>query len=306
MTQNHKMIRSLMTNVTFAGASLVAASSYAGTAIVSMEGGGDVTYEYSKSALRMGTPTEPSYSVVRDGKMYAVMYEGEQPTVIDASSVLKGFASTMGQDATSSLTAEILEMKDTGKTEVVAGVSGRIYRVTVRDGKGVESVEDVVLSSDARAREFTDALFLMTSMSSSVGGEEALKAAQDMKKRLDAEGLGFLRFGDEMKITSINSDPVPADRFELPAEPVDMSGMGALLGNMSKSANDTADQSATSDSEPSQGGGGLIGSVMGAISKKVDRQADRAAGTVEGEIDSETDEAVDKGIGKALGKLFGN
>ena len=304
MFKKHSMAKGL--SAAIAAGALFSANALAGTAVVSMEGGGDVTYEYTDTELRMGAPSESSYAVIRDGKMYAVTYEGGQPMVIDAGSVMKGFASTMQQNAPSDLTAEIVTMENTGVEETVAGVKGEVYRVTVRDNGGQERTEEVVLSKDKRAKEFTNALFLMATLGSSLGGEDALKGAEDMKKRLDAEGVGFLRFGDEMKITSINSDAVSADRFELPAEPMDMSGLGALLGNMNNSANESNAAPAGGDAEPSSGGGGLIGSVMGAISKKVDRQADRAAGTVEGEIDSETDEAVDKGIGKALGKLFGN
>jgi hypothetical protein len=142
-----------------------------------------------------------------------------------------------------------------------------------------------------------------------MGSEDLAKAAGDMQGRLQDMNLGVLRYGKEMEISSIDSKAVDPARFELPAEPMNLNGLGAMLGGMMQEANGGAAGTGSADTEndgsDAAAGGGLFSSMMGALGNKADRQADRVGGTVDQEIDEETDEQVDKGIGKVFGKLFG-
>ncbi|MEM1143448.1 MAG: hypothetical protein AAGI88_12765 [Pseudomonadota bacterium] len=276
---------------------------FAGTAVI--ESGGDqMTYEYSKNALRMGTPGSDNYFLIRDDNMYSVSYEGGQPMVIDAGSMMKALGPALKQYASSEMTAELVSMKKTGKKETIAGLRGDVYTVTVRNESGENETHEVVLSTDKRAREFTDAMFLMTSLSATLGGEQAESQMNDIKSRLDRLNSGFLRFGDDMVLASIDGKTVPAERFELPAEPMDLGGLGAMLGNMGAAQGMSGDAAGSGNAEAAQQSD-IFSSMMGAVGEKADRQADRVGGSVENEIDRETDEAVDKTINKAFKKLFG-
>jgi hypothetical protein len=114
--------------------------------------------------------------------------------------------------------------------------------------------------------------------------------------------MGVLRYGDEMVLSSIDGKKVDPARFELPAEPMNLDGLGAMLGGMTQQP---AAGTPAGDGEAAPKQGGLFSSMMGAISGQTERQAERVDNTVENEINEEADEQVDKKIGKALGKLFG-
>ncbi|MEO0436181.1 MAG: hypothetical protein AAF098_04675 [Pseudomonadota bacterium] len=274
----------------------------AGTATVKSSEGDSITYEYSRDAVRMGPEDSGTYSIIRDGKMYAVIVEDGETMVMDASSMLKSFAPMFKDSAPDEFSAELVSMKKTSRKETVAGVEGRVYEVTVKTESGEERTEELVLSTDRRAREFTDALFLMTKSFSEIGGEKAAKQAEEFRDRLDELDSGFLRYGSDMVITSIDSNKVSSERFELPAEPMDMSGIGAMLGGLSAGGDETPAE--IGDDEEAESGG-AFSSIMGAIGKKIDRQTDRVGTSVDNEVDRETDETVDEGLNKVFGKLFG-
>jgi hypothetical protein len=250
--------------------------------------------------LRINSDQPDSYVVVRDGNLYAVSFNDGQPMVIDAGSMMKGMANMIPQVIESDLDARLISLKDTGKDETVAGINGDVYELKIEDENGAEQTETLVLSDDKRALEFRDALFNMMSFAAKIAGTDKAPKEDDISKRLLAMDVGVLRYGSEMTVTEISGDPVPAQRFDLPAEPLDMQGLGGLFGAMGQGSSGAAD---AEDSAEEQGG--LFSSMMGALGGKVERQEDRAGDAVDQEIDEQTDEAVDNALGKAFGKLFG-
>jgi hypothetical protein len=275
----------------------------AGTATLSSADGGSATFEYNATMLRIGTADADGYSVLRDGNLYVVSTAGGEPIVMDAGAMLRSFGnmgSQMGANAApSELAGEFISLDDTGRKETVAGVKGEVYTLRFRDDTGSEQTEEIVLSDDARAREFRDALFLMLSVVATLGAPETAAADASIQARLMDIDKGILRFGDQMQVTAIDAARVDDSRFELPAEPMQMDGIADMVGAMG--AGSAAQDAGDSDSNS---GGGLFSGMMGALGGKVDRQADRVGDSVEDEIDKETDESVDKAIGKAFGKLF--
>lgn len=280
---------------------LPASAALAGSATITSAEGNSAVFEYTDTMLRMGTGIETSYAVLRDGTLYAVSTENGQPMVIDAGSMMRGFAGTAAQMAPGDLNAEFLGMTNTGRSETVAGIRGDVYEVRFRDEDGVERSEEIVLSKDKRALEFRDALALMLDVFSELNEAVATAKSRDIQAELTDMDAGVLRFGSEMKITAIDSEAVDPARFELPAAPVNLESLGGMLGNISQST-DAADAPADDSNSDT---GGLFSGMMGALGGKVDRQTDRAGQSVENEIDRETDKQVDKAIGKAFGKLFG-
>lgn len=272
----------------------------AGTATVSSGPGDTAIFEYAGDMLRINSDQPDSYVVVRDGNLYAVSFNDGQPMVIDAGSMMKGMANMIPQVIESDLDARLISLKDTGKGETVAGISGDVYELTFEDENGAEQKETLVLSTDKRALEFRDALFNMMSFAAKIADTDQPPRDDDVSKRLMALDAGVLRYGSEMTVTEISGDPVPAQRFELPAEPLDMQGLGGLFGAMSQGSSGAADSEGSAEEQ-----GGLFSSMMGALGGKVERQEDRAGDAVDQEIDEQTDEAVDNALGKAFGKLFG-
>ncbi len=273
----------------------------AGTAVVQSGDGGEAMFEYRGDMLRIGMGDGQSYAIVRDGTIYAVSVEDGQTMVIDAGSVMRGFASAATAVAPSDLDAEVLSMDKTSRKETVAGIVGEVYEVRFRDDNGQERKAEIVLSDDPLAIEFRDALFGMMNVATEIASEKAQAQGEDMRERLDELNAGVLRYENELVLTRISGESVDAARFELPAEPMNLQGLGSMLGAMSAETN-----GAETGGEDTEAQGNLFSNMVGALGGKVERQTDRAGDTVENEVDRETDEAVDKGIKKALGKLFGN
>ena len=294
--------------LTASAAFLAAPSVLAGSATVSTDDGGSATFEYNDTMLRMGSPESPeSYALMRDGKFYTVSVNNGQPVVIDAGSMIKGAASMNLAPATvtSDLDVDVLSITDTGEKETVAGIKGSVYVIRFRDDTGQERSETMVLSKDKRVQEFNDAMFRMMNIAADFASSKAVEQGKDMRSKLDELDAGILRYGTAMQISSIDGDKVPDARFELPAQPMNLEGFGAMLGNLSNAQQPEATAPAEVQ-EDSAKSGGLFSSMMGALGGKAKRQEDRVEGKVEGTVDQKTDEAVDNALDKALDKLFGN
>lgn len=286
---------------------LYAHSVVAGSATVESADGESMVFEYADgNKLRLNTQQDDTYMVVRDNTLYAVSYNNGQPMVVNASNVMQGFADMAKmteQAAPSGTTAELVSIKSTGRRETVAGISGEIYEITTRE-EGRDVTQEVVMSSDARAIEFRDALFTMAQASTRAMDEELQKNSWEFRNELDAMNLGILRYGSEMKIAAIDGDTVASSRFELPAEPVDMSNLGGLMGAFGGAEGNTGTGASGSGSDPASGSGGLFSGMM----DKLGGRQDTAEEAADAETEEETTPASQAGeaVGKAFKKLFGD
>ncbi|MHA7816315.1 MAG: hypothetical protein ACX93N_07555 [Pseudohaliea sp.] len=272
----------------------------AGTATIANSDGTTMTFEYrGGDLLRVGGMEDESYMLVRDNTLYVVNFNDGEPMVIDASSMMKGFSGMVQQAAPSATTAGFVSLEETGRSETVAGIKGEVYLLTTNED-GVERTQEVVMSDDARAIEFRDAMFIMGRAAMDAFGEKQLaEDNKDLQKELEEMNLGVLRVGDDMTVTELSGDRIAAARFELPAEPMDMQGLGAMMGAMGESSGEEAG----ADGEQS---GGIFSGMMDALGGQADRQADRTEQKVDNKVDQESDNAVDKAVDKVFGKLFGD
>ena len=244
----------------------------AGTADVVSSDGTTMTFEYQGDKLRMNTAQSPeSYMVLRDGHVYMVSRANGQLMVIDANQAMGMFGNMIGAAAPDMVAGKVVSMEATGKMEQLAGINGEIYQLRYIDDKGTERQTELVLSPDDRAIAFSDALGSMARSLSKAAGQEFEDASNDMRKRLGELDMGVLRYGDDMHLSAISDQKIEASRFELPAEPTDLSAIGNLLGGAM-----------------SQGSG-------------------RSGGDEKSGDSTGSDEATkEDALGKALGKLFGN
>ena len=276
----------------------------AGTATIANSDGTTMTFEYrGGDLLRVGGMEDESYMLVRDNTLYVVNFNDGEPMVIDASSMMKGFSGMVQQAAPSATTAGFVSLEETGRSETVAGIKGEVYLLTTNED-GVERTQEVVMSDDARAIEFRDAMFIMGRAAMDAFGEQQLaEDNKDLQKELEEMNLGVLRVGDDMTVTELSGDRIAAARFELPAEPMDMQGLGAMMGAMGESSGEEA------DADGKQSGGifsGMMDALGGQADRQADWQADRTEQKVDNKVDQESDNAVDKAVDKVFGKLFGD
>lgn len=262
----------------------------AGAADIRSSEGGAMKFEYSgRDKLRINMDTDNNYMIMRDDEVFVVTDADGQMMVISMNQAMSMFAGMAAGATPKTVEGKLLSMKPAGRSETVAGIKGEVYLVRFIDEKGQERSADMVLSKDPRAVELQQAMTGMISSMARAAGKSA-EGAAEMQKKLTAMNMGILRYGEDMWVSNISDRKIDSARFELPAEPTDLSALGGILG------------AASGDSGEE---GGFVSGIMGALGGKTKRQEDRLGDQAEREVDRQSDNAVDNALNKAFGKLFG-
>lgn len=229
--------------------------------------------------LRVGETSGQGYMLMRDGKLYTVVNDAEQVMVVDVVAAMSAYGDAFKQEGV--LDEEIREVKDfsaTGKSHYIAGIEGEEFSMTYIDGKGETQTDTMVLSRDAKVVALTRTMHEMSKILLSVNGGELPQSVAEMEQRILDQGWGVLKQGDDFQIAMITADAPPANRFELPAEPM---------------ALPTAGQ-----------GNGEANAMEQFLAQKAERQKRRQENKAERALDRASDKVVDKAVDKILGKLF--
>lgn len=175
----------------------------------------------NEQTFRMQAEGQPAYFIVRDGKAYSVSMHNGQPMVMDMGAMMSMMRGQGGGPAGANRPTipEPGSFEATGKTETVAGVKGRVYRVQWTDEDGRRRTQDVVLTDDPVVVEMTRAYF--GAIGSMFGGDDPQRFADAMP----GDDTGMLRAGDDFRVTAISGENPPDSRFELPAPPMDLQQM---------------------------------------------------------------------------------
>jgi hypothetical protein len=183
----------------------------------------EMTITWSAQHTRMDLSSQPgTYMILRDNKSYTVTNQGGRVMVFNMAQLGQmapggggGQKDTaMGPDSVASLES----MEPTGSTETVAGIEGEVYRVKWTDTRGKSHDDMAVLSDEAVV------VGLMEAFQRYVDGV-GTGASDPLSQAVVDRGMGMLRFGDRMEVTSIEAMEPPATTFELPAEPMDLNKM---------------------------------------------------------------------------------
>jgi len=186
--------------------------------------------------LRMNFPNqqqEVGYMLIRDNKVYSVANFNNVPMVMDLGA-MSAMAAGMGNEdsnqdqAAGPLQYKILEIKDTGRTETVAGIKGQVYQIRANDGKNIQS-EEIVFSSAPEVVAYSDAWRAAGETIQKAMGQQ-LDAGDDLNHYMKKHKLGLLRYGKEFKVVSMDLNKPAADRFKLPAAPMSMPDFGSIFG----------------------------------------------------------------------------
>lgn len=194
------------------------------TAVFESEDGG-MTIEYrDDNHVRMRT-ADNTFFVIRDGKGYMVSREGGEWLVIavdDTSKMMGGGADDREFD-----------LRDTGRTETIAGIKGRVYEYAERDSwtGDLGPTTEIVLSDDADVRAVYRGIMRTTGiLTAMAGGQMENPGAPAIGDK------GLLRHGNEWRLLSLNRNPIPDRHFSLPAEPRRMPGFGSPTGDTPRGA----------------------------------------------------------------------
>lgn len=189
----------------------------AGTATIKADNGKIVKASWlNPETVRVDRNSKPGYMLLRDGRVYSVTQDNGQPRVIDMSGMIKGLVS-MAEGSSNKKFAlpEITSMKDTGKSETVAGIKGEVYKVTATTN-GKTQTREIVLTDNPTAVELTHVyVHTINSIAGQNMGSKFLNQLPEGRR-------GILRMGHDFTIESISGNAPSADLFKLPAKPKSM------------------------------------------------------------------------------------
>lgn len=209
------MFRSML----FAVAALLAAPAFADlTAVYALAGGEQLRVEYRDAAnFRIGTDAE-NYQLMVDGHLYAVA----QGQVIDVQKVSRQiravgadtFLAGLLGDATSDVPTDVT-VRPLGRRETIAGYTGEVYEAVARTSNGEQRAE-VVVADDADLKAVQDALMKVAKDAVAAVGAESSAYARPLQQVEQLRLGGVLRYGEDLRLVSLQRAPIAAGRIALP------------------------------------------------------------------------------------------
>jgi len=141
--------------------------------------------------------------------------------VVQDMSQLAQMMAAMGRGKKSRHTAHTpIKYEDTGRTETIAGIRGKVYRFVDDNGKRHE----IVLGKD---RDLQDAVLGVVEISKSSMGMMPVDWVQQDASSI--KSMSLLRMDDRIRLQSMNTDAISDSLFELPAPPQQMGNIGSLM-----------------------------------------------------------------------------
>ena len=209
------MFRSML----FAAAALLAAPAFADlTAVYALAGGEQLRVEYRDAAnFRIGTDAE-NYQLMVDGRLYAVA----QGQVIDVQKVSRQiravgadtFLAGLLGDATSDVPTDV-SVRPLGRRETIAGYTGEVYEAVARTSNGEQRAE-IVVADDADLKAVQDALIKVAKEAVAAVGAASSAYARPLQQVEQQHLGGVLRYGDDLRLVSLQRTPIAAGRIALP------------------------------------------------------------------------------------------
>jgi len=181
-----------------------------------------MTERWKGGALRTDIEGMDAYMLNRDDTIYSIISMAGQITVMDLGQLKDMPGAAAGQAPSEEQTGVVFpdtieNMRDTGETRDIAGVSGDVYEIEWVDNRGQAQTDTAVLTDDPRLLEHQS---LKMQLIEAMSGQPP----NPLLVELDERGLAALSFGDRFLVTKVGDNAGPAGDFELPAEPMDLGG----------------------------------------------------------------------------------
>ena len=181
-----------------------------------------MTERWRGGALRTDIEGMDAYMLNRDDTIYSIISMAGQITVMDLGQLKDmpdvGAGQAPSEEQTGVVFPDTIEnMRDTGETRDIAGVSGDVYEIEWVDNRGQAQTDTAVLTDDPRLLEHQS---LKMQLIEAMSGQPP----NPLLVELDERGLAALSFGDRFLVTKVGDNAGPAGDFELPAEPMDLGG----------------------------------------------------------------------------------
>lgn len=193
--------------------------------ITSPDGSGSQTIQYmDKQHVRMNMDNDAAGSVMTMMKLDDKVYMINGKTVQDLDQLAQMMA-MMGKGAKGSPDkSPAITYEDTGKTETIAGIQGKVYRFVER-GKQHE----IVLADD---KDLHAAALGVVEIAKAMSAMMPADSKNMMRQNAPIKSMAMLRLDNNMRLQSIDRKKIQNSVFKLPAKPQQLGGMGALLKGM--------------------------------------------------------------------------
>lgn len=169
--------------------------------------------------IRMEMP-EQGYMLVTKDKVYMVTGENGQWRAIDMDE-MAGIMKAFGHGASEAIADETASgrnrLKDSGRTEIVAGYKGKIYLAEEEQPDGSMKQVEIVLSTHADIEKINRAwITISTRLGELFGPEMAQSMEQTIKESKQKNYGGLLRYADALKLSRVSKENLGSGYFELP------------------------------------------------------------------------------------------
>lgn len=220
-------LRMVVATIMVIGAQVASADVTAVYKMTSPDGSGTQTIRYAdKRHVRVDMVNDgvnQTMSMMKlDDKVYSITGK-----VVQDMGQLAGMMASMGKARTDKHRKQApIKYEDTGKTETIAGIKGKVYRFVER-GKQHE----VVLGQD---KDLQAAVLGVVEISKSSLGMMAEDPTSRFQQDAAIKSMALLRLDDVVRLQSINKNTLPNSVFKLPSKPQQFGGMGAILKSIGR------------------------------------------------------------------------
>jgi len=249
--------------------------------------------QHVRLEMRDGRSGRLATMIRRGDKVYAVAPDGE---VIEMTGEMGGMMGALGGmvgGGSDRRDTAGMQFRDTGRSERVAGYRGEVYRYT---GNG--ETHEVVLTKDRNLAEVFQAWIEMNKLITRRSTSD--RTLEQIQQNTPQRHTGLLRMDRTMVLVSVGRGSLRSDVFDLPGEPISMSGGSRVSPSRYGSEHESRYKSQHAERSRREE------SVVEKDAKDIGRNSVNEAhqSTKQG-IQNGISEQIEKGIGGLMNGLFG-
>jgi hypothetical protein len=176
-----------------------------------------VDKQHVRVDMKIGKKNHETTMLKLGDKVYTIM-----GTVVQDMDQLKAMMGAMGKGKKDTHTKPSpIKFKDTGKTETIAGIAGKVYSFKER-GKQHE----IVLGKSQDLQKAVLGLIEISKVAASMISEDGMNQTQ---QDAAVKNMAMLRLDNYARLQSLKTTSIPASVFTLPAKPQEMGGFGKMM-----------------------------------------------------------------------------
>ncbi len=158
-------------------------------------------------------------ALMSKGQFYMVMKQGGREMAVDMKKMAQMMSMAGKSGKMSPPEVPTVTVKSLGRSEQVAGIDGEVYQLTSKWPSGRTVSEEAVLCDDERVVQLQQAMVEMSrqmqTMMQALGRGGQNNSFENLGEYRDK---GLLRYGNELRLTSLKEAAIPDSRFKVPPQ----------------------------------------------------------------------------------------